>query len=454
MKKTLYCLGEEQVSFDIVNLFNWVCKDVSFNEKYFKYELIENKKNLSFEIKGLSSEKYDRFVYILISRDGNGFVDFLFYEGFEDPTENDKPIAAAEATKNSGKEAGNMITQRSPKKIAIFEKWGDIPYTFFISNPDPIEKTIKSFSQTHNCEFATITSEKFGTSEITISEIGKFGYQVYTPPFKYSKLQDILTQENKRKGVSEPNFKSKRVKIPYRVFYRNNRIEVQASLYKLKGNNDPGEGYISSRAWLIRKMNPDKEIVIINHRQNKKFFENKNNKLINVLKSVGVKVQFQDGTLISIDKEEGIYNKSYWKYANKGEKIGTIYMEQYFLKLGYEVIFTNHAGCGKSYILFEEKSYTTNQGVGIPDLVLYKREDNKLLVIEGEQSKNYKKGLKQAKDLKFDDFIIREFIPILPKEVEVCKYLCTYGEYNNEPEVIFNLTEDFEVNINLDAKKI
>jgi hypothetical protein len=454
MKKTLYCLGEEQVSFDIVNLFNWICKDITINEEEFKYELIETDKKLSFEIKGLSSEKYDKFVYILISRDGNGFVDFLFYEGNESPTENDKPIAAAEATKNSGKEAGNMIAQRSPKKIAIFEKWGDIPYTFFIANPNPIEKTIKTFSQTHNCEFATITAEKFGTSEITISQIDKFGYKVYTPPFKYSKLEDIVTQEDKRKGKAEPNFESKTVKIPYRVFNRNNRVELQASLYKSKGNNDPGEGYIASRAFLVRELEPNKEIVLINHKQNKKFFEKTNNKLINALKSTGVTVEFPDGTSMTIEKEEGIYNKPYWKYANKGEKIGTIYMEQYFLKLGYEVLFTNHAGCGKSYISFDGKSYKTKQGVGIPDLVLYKRENNKLLVIEGEQSKNYKKGLKQVKNVKFNEFIVREFLSILPQGVDVCKYLCTYGDYNNEPEVIFNLTEDFEVNINMGAQKI
>ena len=448
MKKTLYCLGEEQVSFDIINLFNWICKDISLNENDLKYELIENKKNLSFEIKGLSSEKYDRFVYILISRDGNGFVDFLFYEGFEDPTENDKPIAAAEATKNSGKEAGNMITQRSPKKIAIFEKWGDIPYTFFIANPEPIEKTIKSFSQTHNCEFATITSEKFGTSEITISEIGKFGYQVYTPPFKYSTIEDIVFQENKRNPPRNPD------SIPYRVFFRNNRIEIQANLYKKNGNNDPGEGYVASRTWLIRQMDPNIEIVLINHRRDKNFFEKENNKLINVLKSVGVTVVFKDNNSMVIKREKDVFDKSYWKYARKGEKIGTIYMEQYFLKLGYEVLFTNHAGCGKSYILFEGKSYTTNQGSGIPDIVFYNRIENQLLVIEGEQSKNYKKGLKQVKDLSFDNFIERELLNILPKDVEVCKYLCTYGEYKYEPYVIFNITEDFNININLDVEKI
>ncbi len=129
-------------------------------------------------------------------------------------------------------------------------------------------------------------------------------------------------------------------------------------------------------------------------------------------------------------------------------------MENYYVNLGWEVLFTNHAGCGKSYVSANGEYYKTKKSKGLPDLVLYNKSQNLLYVIEAEQSKNYKKGIKQVKDVEFSKFIDREILPHLPSGVKSEKYLCTYGKYNNEPEVIFNLTEDFQINYNVNAEVI
>ncbi len=442
--KNLWLLSEEKVSEDILNIIHWVCKgNVLIDHKNINYRKTIIDKKLFYQIIGVSSDTYDNFYYGLVSRDGNGFVDYLIYSQENIPEENSVPDFVLEATKNNGKESGNMTSQRAPKKISILEKWGNIPYAYLISNPKPIEDTVISFSQSHNCDFATM--ENFGT-EILISQIGVPGYQTYEVPFKYQTIEDVLYQEKNKK--TKKNF------VSSLVFSDNDKIKIQANLHKKKGNNDPGEGYVASRAYLCRLLNPSADIRIVNHKRDLNYFQKKNNKLINTLKTVGVTVELEDGTEYKIEKEYGVYDKSYWKYTKTGEKVATIVMEREFIERGWEVLFENHASCGKSYLSIGSKFYTTQKTKGIPDLVLYKKEENLLYVIEGETSKNYKKGLMQCRQKEFDDFIQNEILSRLPSETKVFKYLCTYGNYNQEPEVLFNLTEDFEMNYNWNSQEI
>jgi hypothetical protein len=445
MKKTLWCLTEEQVSFDIVNLIKWVCDKYGYSfeitgEVDFNVFLLDNK--VSFEITGLNSDVYHRFIYTLVEKKGNGFVDYLFYEGDNFPVENTKPIAVAEGTKNNGKESGNMSDQRSPKLIPILEKWGKIPYAYLISNYESKENISKSFSQSHKCAFATICAIN---GDVLISTINKFGYKKYDLEFKYESISDIVLQEGKKKSTSG---------VPSRVLFENNEVIISANINKKGGEHDPGVGYVSSRSYLVRMLNPNIKIKIKNHQKEIEYFKRDNNKFINVMKLVGVTVIFNDNTEFDIERKSGIFDKPYWKYANSGEKIATIIMEKIFEKKGWQVLFTNHAGCGKSYRMLNGNFDKLENKKGIPDLVLYKKEENRLMVIEGETSKNYKKGIKQVNDVNFDEFIKTGFLNFLPNETITEKYISTYGEFNNEDGVIFNITENLEVNIREDIKPL
>lgn len=446
---TLWCLGEEQPSYDIVNLFKWICDKFDKNlDIVGSFELKQDLsgKKLSFEILGLSSNYYNRFIYTLVDKNEKGsFVDYLFFDDENYPNEDSIPIAVAEVTKNSGDEAGNMVDQRSPKKIPIIEKWGDLPYCYMISNSCKTEDTIKSFSQVHNCGFATIKS--IGKkNDIVITQTNNYGYSLYNTPFNYNSIDDIIKQENLKKLGRG---------VPSRVKHDNNEILITCNLYKENGNHDPGEGYVASRSYLVRSLNDNIKIKIKSHNRGYDFF-NGNGKLIKVLKKVGTTILFEDNKFIDFNKNDKIFEgvRTYWKYSNSGEKIATILMENYFKSNGWSVLFTNHAGCAKTDVLIDENSYQTEKGKGIPDIVFYKKETNELLVIEGETSKNYKKGIIQSKEKEFDNFISREFLSRLPKDISTKKYLCTYGNYNNEDYVIFNLTNDFEINFNENATPI
>lgn len=446
-KKTLWCLTEEQASFDIVNLIKWLCDKkghtINLNndsEVKFNYFSIEGK--VSFEITGIESDTYSRFIYTLVEKNANGFVDYLFYEGDSFPVENTSPIAAAESTKNNGSESGNMSDQRSPKSIPVKERWGNIPYAYMISNHESIEKTIKSFSQSHKCAFATICAIN---GEILISTINKFGYYKYNLNFTYNSISDIVLEENKKGNTNG---------IPSRVFLENNEVIISANINKKGGEHDPGIGYVASRAYLSRMFDPNIKINIKNHGKNIEYFKRDNNKFINVLKAIGVTIIFNDNTTFDIEKQSGIFEKKYWKYANSGEKICTIIMEKIFEKRGWVVLFTNHAGCGKSYKMINNNFYKSKNKKGIPDLVLYKKDENRVMVIEGETSKNYKKGIKQVNEDNFNNFIETEFIKHLPIGTTFEKYIATYGKFNNEEGVIFNITEDLKINIKEDIKSL
>jgi hypothetical protein len=276
--------------------------------------------------------------------------------------------------------------------------------------------------------------------DIIITQIDQIGYEKYKVPFEYNSIEDIIKQENLKKSSRG---------VPSRVFHRDGEIYIQANLLNgTSSSHDPGIGYVSSRSYLIRKLDDNIKINIIGHRRDDLFFNKTDNKLINVLKLTGVTIQFENDECIIIERETGLYDKSYWRYSTTGEKIASILMEKIYENNGYKVIFTNHAGCGKSYVKINDEFFQTTGGSGLPDLVLYKSETNELIVIEGETSNNYQKGLKQVKDQNFNDFIQREFINRLPIGLTIKKYLCTYGDYKNEPEVLFNLNDKFEITIN------
>lgn len=440
----LYILGEESPSHEILNVISWYLQkfiNVKLSEVTYNNLSINN--NLFFEVVGSGISQYDKIYYAMVSSTGNSFTDYIIFEGDNPPEENSKPLAALEATKNLGKESGNMSDQRAPKMIALKEKYGqELRCGYLVNNHNTITKTIDSFSHAHDCAFAAMNA--IGV-EVVVAQYGSSEYKEYQVPFKYDCIENVIVAENnKRKGSG----------VPSRVFQTgDNEFEIQVNLYKPYGTHDPGEGYLASRAYVVRKLHPNAVITVINHGRNEVYFNRKNNKLINLLKFVGVNVDMGDSS-ITIEREEDVYDKDYWEYTKTGEKNSSIVLEQLLIKKGFEIIFTNHAGCGKSYIEINGEFFQAGKTKGIPDIVVYDPDANTLLVVEAETSKNYGKGIKQVLDPAFDTFIQKEFVSRIGNDVKVKKYLCTFGKYNNEPEVLFNLTENYEMNYNENAVEV
>ena len=439
----LYILGEENPSHEILTIISWYLdRNIEVDIKNVKYEFCPIDGNLFFKVTGVSIDHYKEIYYAMVSSVGNSFVDYMIFEGDNPPEPDSKPVAALEATKNDPRDSGNMSDQRAPKMIALKEKHGrDFRCAYLINHPDPIEDNIRKCNQAHDCAFAAMNA--IGV-EVIFAQYDKVGFKKYQVPFKYETVNDLISMENKKK---------KGRGIANRVIDRGNGIyDIQVNLFKSYGNHDPGEGYLASRAYILRNMEPNATINIINHGRDKKYFERKDNKLINCLKYVGVTATVDD-TVVVVEKNQNIYDKSYWEYTKTGEKNASIVLEQFLISLGRKILFTNHAGCGKSFAHVNGEFYQTKKSKGIPDIVALDEENNTLLVIEGETSKNYKKGIVQVLDPAFDTFIQNEFVSRL-SDVKVKKYLCTFGTYNNEPEVLFNLTSDYQINYNEEATPV
>lgn len=442
MKLNLFILGEEQASLEIMTVISWWIKSpLSVDVNKVRFIPVPIYGNLFFKIEGVALEQYHSVYYGIISKTGNSFVDYLIYEGNTIPEEDSLPVAALEATKNDGKESGNMSDQRAGKSIALRSKWENIPFGYLINHPNPISKTVKTFGLGHNCAFATMKALR---TDVIIAQTDKVEFKKYDNPITYDSIESVIVAENS---------KQKRAGTPCRVNRVGNKIQIQAKLIKNGGKHDPSEGYVASRACLIRQLDPNITIEIVNHQQDLRYFQRKNNKFINCLKKVGVTVIFDDSSYV-IEREDNVYEKSYWRYSKTGEKMCSIVLEHILISKGHQIIFTNHAGCGKSWKKINGEYFQTKKSKGIPDLVSYNPTNATLYVIEAETTKNYKKGLAQVRDQNFDTFIEREFLPHFPKDTKVLKYLCTYGQYNQEPEVLFNLTGDFQMNYNENAEVI
>ena len=443
-RNCLWINGEESPSHEILTAISWyIGKKLNVDLSKVTYNNFSINNNLLFEIRGVSVEGFHKIYYSVVSGAGNSFVDYMFFEGKELPKPDNKPLAALEATKNLGSESGNMSDQRSPKMIALKEKYGpDLRCGYLINNYKSIAKTTNSFSHGHNCSFAAMNA--IGV-EVIVSQFGSLDYQEYEVPFRYDNIETMIIAENSKK---------KRAGVPSRVFQtEENTFVIQVNLYKGYGTHDPGEGYLASRAYIIRKLFPDAIIIVTKHGRDNVYFQRKDNKLINLLKFVGVTVGMRRDSLV-IERNEGIFNKPYWKYTKTGEKNASMVLEQLFIQKGFDILFTNHAGCGKSYIKINEEFFQAKKTNGIPDIVAFDKQNNILLVIEGETSKNYHKGLKQVRNPAFDTFIEKEFISRINNDVIIKKHLCTFGEYKKEPEVIFNLTEDYQMNYNENAVEV
>ena len=145
--------------------------------------------------------------------------------------------------------------------------------------------------------------------------------------------------------------------------------------------------------------------------------ESSNGKLVKNItemeKNFGVKVSLDGMTLQQASLED-----AYWKYSRTGEKIGTIFLHLILLPTRLEVIYEQHAGAERGYLVIPglnggvklldlPKSKKSKKVFGndasdktfhIPDLILLDDKNKEIFMIEGEPAKNVignKKGVNQ-----------------------------------------------------------
>lgn len=204
------------------------------------------------------------------------------------------------------------------------------------------------------------------------------------------------------------------------------RIEISINLVKGKKKKhfqDCQVGLLCGILFLSSKEYPNKPIIIKNHGVDKDIIKKSSSKLFSITDRIDSDVYFEcDGNKISRKRKlkpinHDFFNPKwdvddYYKPA-EGEKKYSIERYSKIKKdKNYYVIFANLAGTTRTKLITPDgEAQKIPSKVSIPDLVYIDETTHSIVIEEHKTDKNFKKGIKQAKNLqKFTD-IIRSVYP-------------------------------------------
>lgn len=418
------CTTNTQIMFICTKYFNSIGSSITFDNIQFQQE-----SNNLYKISGIESDTHKEF-YMVIARGSGSFVDVLLYDEPSSENLNAKsPKIACEITKNSLKESGNMTSQRLAKWATIqsdplFEKTQRI---YLIDHKTSI--TAKQVNKWNDRSFALMNL--LGT-EIYFKEVDSEIATKYIPKTTFNTLKDLSYKGSSNKVSITPNL-----------------VTLETNLYNNKteksGWNDPNTGWLSGIVAAIRTFDKSIPIEINSNRPTEEILGQ--NKLSSILFEAQAKMKYNN---IAASAPKQTSEKAYWEPEVTGEKLGSISFELDLRNQGKEVIFSNHAGCEKSYVRNSNGHLQQSQkGKGIPDLVYL--DQNKIYVVEAEQYINYESGLKQVKASEFRQWIKRELSSYTGYKVEV--YVSTnkkndtrlhvlydgFGKYNTQTKPVYTI---------------
>ena len=449
-------IGTEESPLDNANVINVACEesnlDISFtnlNSGFPQLTVTQVGMNL-YKIDGIKSRDFNETYCFIMSqgkskgRGKGSFVDFLFFLTNNIPTTSDIPFLALEHTKNSTKESGNMSNQRSSKSIALSKIYGQsVPYIYMVESNNH-----KTPSLVHRLAFGRI---KCLGGKVLFADEGTLGYREAPSESIFSAEDLVMLESKKRKAFYG---------ISNQISKFGNTFVIQSNLLKSSGPHDPNEGFVSSSINVLSKFVSNPRFILESHGRDSAWFSGKDNKLMRALSGHNVYARMKDGSLLKVTASNS-KRQQYWKHCNTGEKLSTFSLEVQLRLQGWKTIFTNHAGCGKSNVVspIDGSSRTLSKSdkhgqTGIPDIVMYHPVLNKCLVIEGETSKNYQKGVVQVKDPAFKACFQEQILPLLPTGTVCESYICTYGQRVKNKHNFFSLTPTGGMSFEKNAKPI
>lgn len=371
----------------------------------------EEKQAIGFTIPQSPNSGVANVVCLIVSPPEQGsFVDSLFYLNEEGslPSPSDEPLSAVEITKNGLGESGNMSDQRAAKFMPLKLRFPDLFCAYYIHTIKPINEVPAGHARAFDRMATCGIDIWFGTNDSLTQHHAT----------KYIDVMDLVVR-----GMSD-KARTNRMSL-----VENNEVILQTNLLKSGSYcHDPNIGWVSSVLFSLYKLGFNGKVSLTEHnlteKLTKRCFSGKN-KLAKAFRFCANQFDI-DVSLFGNISPSDCYEGDYWSYANTGEKIGSILLEVELRNLGHKVLFTNHAGCEKSYLETEQGEFVAlpkGREFGLPDLIT--ELGGTLYAIEAETSKNYKKGVDQIEEEKFGKtlaFIQKEYYNA-PIEV----FLSTFG---------------------------
>jgi len=410
MRNIIYLVTEEFLSIDNIKIILTKHFEAKKYQYLFKNLSVEQIAINKYEVTGVFCNQIKK-IFLYIAKGSGSFVDVLVYEKTDDTNLNKQdPDSFWEITKNAPKESGNMTSQRLAKVSSVHQQYGNkIPFYYLIDYHTKL--TDNDVNTTADREFG-----KFEAMGATVL----FTYKGSITTHKYNSKQVIkVLQDLKHSG------KTNKISIDSK-----GNVVLETNLFKNKktktGIHDPNVGWFCGGCYLANKFGAS-SVTLNSNKDLSKLTGS--NKLIKTLNYYNVKVKYQ-GKLICIPKSENSID--YWSMEESGEKLTTISLHQEVLNQGKDIIFSNHAGCEKSFLKLPNGKQKQIKGNvrGLPDLVYADHKNKILFVIEGEREVNYAQGLKQVKSKSFKKWIYQQLSDYKGYTVKV--YIATNGTKNDK----------------------
>lgn len=418
-------------------------KDFICEEKIEIFPIIEdNRFVFTYNVRGITVENIDN-IYIKTVSGGSSFLDYLFIEQENEPTETEpcNIIFAVEETKTSDDESRNTGVYQRCSKFVYIKAFYNVPL-YMLYNDELELRENKKPSDT-----SILGTNMLLTNNVKI--VGKPIERWFAP---FNSIDELITFKNRMRRPPAGN-------IPILITKYPNKITISGRLDKPnnigKISHDPNIGALSYISYTLRQLGWEDEIEIINHNINQSSVtNNSNNKFLSICNLLRISM---NGINMPANYQ---LPGSYWHYELKSEKMASILFHIICEDLGFSEVYQNHAGCERGYF-----KTATNELIALPkkiDLhnllipdVIMRDDRNKIVyLMEGKKLDTINAGLSEIED--YDDiemYYINRYFP----DYTVKRYLTIFGGFlNNLPheKVLFYLNENGNIFINESAEPI
>ena len=392
----------------------------------------------TYQVNGICCEEVNE-IFIKSISGKSSFVDFLVFHQDEIPSLSDEPIYAIEETKTDDKESRNTgVYQRCSKFV-------------FINFYYPHVKKIMLYNLKVAQADEPTNTYIFGTRMLMTFNVEILGKQLDPNIFKpFGTLEELITFKNAMRRASTGN-------VPIQIQKEDDLITVSGRLIKSGAlAHDPNIGALTMISQCIRNLGWDKDLIITKHKLAQKNV-GRDNKFIQIANQLNIGLQ-------GLTVPHSVLPEAYWKYTTETEKLGTIFIHLVVEAFtNAQAIFENHAGCEKGYFQTPNGKYLAlkkyqggdrSQPVSIPDLILFDRDRNEIINIEGKTFQNRRRGIEQLGNY---DFIENAYIQKYYNPRRIIRTVVTYGSCKTEitePEIGFMLNKDGIPVLGKDAPQI
>ncbi|MBM3209826.1 hypothetical protein FJZ39_00575 [Candidatus Saccharibacteria bacterium] len=427
MSKNIWLLTEERPKTSVVKtiLINFMAEGgMSYSADSMKIVPImkDGKFTFCYEVLGFNSDSIKR-VFVLPVSGKSSFVDFMLFHKDDRPDDKDIPDLIIEETKTDDGESRNTGAYQRASKFVFTE--------FFYPG---VRKLMLYNLQIPQKETPTATSV-FGTRMLLTIGVEIVGKKAVDPEiFKpFENIDELMDLKN---AMPDPAYG-----VAVKFTKTDDTIYLSAKLEK-SGQlaHDPNIGMTAIMAACLRKLGWKGRIVITKHGLPQSFSVGKRNKFNYIAHMHGIELEG-----ISLP-DDIVLPKTYWQKETEKEKTGTIFVHVICENLVNGVsIYENHGGCERGYFLdysqgklnpvtipkyrdrelykAGDKTYI----IYIPDLVLFDKESNQVINIEGKKYSTREKGVEELNNF---DFFESEYINTYYKGSSIVRGLVLAGSGN------------------------